>query len=207
MSTSGQGGAEETGQRRGVRKINEAVDKAQEQLTLYEHRRAEMNLSEAQFRQTGQHTDAVRELHRVVKYTFEKLRYYIEQHLEDGYWENEDIVWDTILWPDGDEQKEGMQALDDLPEPITYVAVEKQARHGANNVRQQKEVLVPYSAYERMVRLLDECRGELGFGPNASKSTTRTEISKELMDEYDEWAQKMREQTDYEQLDEDLQNI
>lgn len=192
--------ADETGQRRGVRKINEAVDAAQEQLAEYERTRSQTNLSEPEFRQTELHTDAVRRLHRVTKYCFEKLRYFIETHLEDEYWANQDLDFSQIDWPAGVEYTSGLRALDALPEPVAYRTRMTNARHGPGQQVQEKQVRVTFSAYQRIIRLLDECRGELGFGPNAATSVTTTEIDKELMDQYDEWAAEIRDQVDYSEL-------
>lgn len=43
--------------------------------------------------------------------------------------------------------------------------------------------------YRRTIRILDEARRKLGFTPTPTESTPRTEITREMLDEVEEWRQ------------------
>jgi len=198
--SSSHGSVEDAGQRRGVRKINEAVDDAQALVTHYMREKLRVAQSGEVFERTETHQELLIELHTATMLAFGRLRSYIMTDLEDEYWDTDEYD-DLVVELDGDEMVGGLQILDEMDELVTYERESVGSRHGG---RQKVDVprlrLFDFGTYRTIVKLLDECRNKLGFGPAADKQTERTEIGEELTDEYGEWAKNIREQTDYEEL-------
>lgn len=182
---------DKAGQRRGVKRINNAVMLATELKQQYRSTMIELGLDDDQFQQTQDHTELVMGddgLDNAVTTAYELIRIYLKDELADEFWNNDDIVFDGIEWPDGDNEKSGMDALEELPRPVYYTQAERMTAQGPQTTT-VKKVRIPFDSYQKIIRRLDEARKQLGFAPTATKSVTRTEIEQDVIDDYEEWAQ------------------
>jgi len=179
-------------QRRDVRGITELIDQFQNAIREYDHSRRQEGHHDTeqghqQFVNSNLGNTMINNMDTAFDGAFRKLSTFIKDDLYDEYWTDEDIEWPRVEWPPGVSTTTGIQALERLPDPTRNISVEVTDRHKKNDVKTQTVLLVPFQTYERIHKLLDECRLEIGFAAETRKRTRRTQITRDDLVDVEKW--------------------
>jgi hypothetical protein len=184
--------------------IAEAVSRAQTAINRYDHTRKRLAARGVDPDGHPQLHDDLITLDAALQDAYAKLRKYVKNDVEDGWWNTKILAYDdgkpivfggregeTITIEDDDfDVEEASVSVDEVRfiEDYQGEIVEQREQQyerfeGWTEKRTIRPALMPVQAYRRAVRYLDEIRNELGFSPEADASTPRTEITEEMIEE------------------------
>jgi hypothetical protein len=182
--------ADETGQRRGVRIVNELVDGCQDKVTEYKNRRSSHPNTLENYEGTYNHHKNLNELYELVDRTWRQLRWFVKNELEESYWDNGEIEWPQVTFV-SDGSVAGMKALDWFPEKASIeVHGMAEGYHGKPTEQIIYQTQIPFRTQRKCILKFDEIRNELGFGPNARTKREKVKIDDEMVEEVLEWREK-----------------
>lgn len=186
------------------RAINEAMEQMHLAMSDYYQLRHQIAMQNENPERHPDFRHAFLQFHSAVMHTFSKLRADIKLELADEYWNTTE--YEPLTVPDGDgDEIGGLQLIDGWYDMTIMAQRDEYQRHGGQVRRTDFDADLPHHTVLREVaNILHEAAKRLGYGASPTKRTPRTEISKETVEEFEEWRQQVIDRMDPDEAEEYL---
>jgi len=193
------------------KEIQASIDRAQTALNRLDNQSKRLAQRGQNPAQSQQYWDALLDVDMAVLDAFDRIRKYLRVD-RDEYWNRHVIGYDegvpvVLGGRQGEIEPDEIEYVGQLPEaPIgegepvafleeyegayeSYQTVERERFGDPEVVTKHVPRLLDADDYRRALRVLDEARRKLGFTPTPKENTPRTEITREMIDDVEEWRQ------------------